>query len=64
MQPDPKWTRRHGVGGRARGYKLHAVWMIDALVACEVQPLGVSEQTVARRGIDLMAIDYRCGAGG
>ena len=53
MQLDPKPTRRHGVGGPARGYKFHAVWMM----ACEVETLGVSEQTVARRGVDLMAID-------
>ncbi len=46
---DPDATRGHGVGGPARGYKLHAVWTIDALVACEIQPLNVSEQTVARR---------------
>jgi hypothetical protein len=46
---DPEATRGHGVGGPARGYKIHAVWTLDALVACEVQPLNVSEQTVARR---------------
>jgi hypothetical protein len=46
---DPDATRGHGVGGPARGYKLHAVWTFDALVACEVQPLHVSEQTVAKR---------------
>lgn len=46
---DPEATRGHGVGGPARGYKLHAVWTTDSLVACEVQPLNVSEQTVARR---------------
>jgi hypothetical protein len=46
---DPEATRGHGVGGPARGYKLHAVWTLDALAPCEVQPLNVSEQTVARR---------------
>jgi hypothetical protein len=46
---DPEATRGHGAGGPARGYKLHAVWTLDSLVACEVQPLNVSEQTVARR---------------
>ena len=46
---DPDATRGHGAGGWARGYKLHAVWTTDSLVACEVQPLNVGEQTVARR---------------
>jgi hypothetical protein len=49
MSLDPDATREHGVGGSARGYQCHAVWTIDALVECEVRPLGVSEQTVARR---------------
>src|SRR5688500_7799450 len=46
---DPEATRGHGAGGPARGYKLHAVWTCGSLLACEVQPLHVSEQTVARR---------------
>jgi hypothetical protein len=63
MSLDPDATREHGVGGSARGYQSHAVWTIDALVECEIPPLGVSEQTVARRGVDLMETASRCGAG-
>ena len=47
---DPEAAKGHGVGGGARGYKLHVVWTDGPLPwACEVQPLNVSEQSVALR---------------
>jgi hypothetical protein len=46
--PDAAWGRV--AGGRAQGYKLHALWSNRALPeAWEVTPLNASEQEVARR---------------
>jgi hypothetical protein len=46
--PDARWGR--GAGGQAKGYKLHAVWSMDALPETwEVTPLNVSEKQVADR---------------
>ena len=46
--PDAAWGR--GAGGKAKGYKLHALWADRALPeAWEVTPLNESEQAAARR---------------
>jgi hypothetical protein len=46
--PDARWGR--GVGGLAKGYKLHAVWSNGALPeSWEVAPLNVGEKAVAHR---------------
>jgi hypothetical protein len=46
--PDAHWGR--GVGGLAKGYKLHAVWARNTTPeAWEVQPLNLSEKPVAHR---------------
>jgi hypothetical protein len=47
---DPDAAKGHVPGGWARGYKLHALWSDGPLpVSHEIQPLNVSEQSVARR---------------
>jgi hypothetical protein len=46
--PEARWGR--GAGGKAKGYKLHAVWSQRAVPeAWEVTPLNTSEKVVARR---------------
>jgi len=46
--PDAHWGR--GVGGLAKGYKLHAVWSTGVLPETwEVAPLNVAEKEVAHR---------------
>ena len=46
---DAEATRGRGVGGPAKGYKLHAIWNFGAMpLAWSVQPLNVSELTEAR----------------
>jgi hypothetical protein len=46
--PDARWGR--GVGGLAKGYKLHAVWSTRVLPETwEVAPLNVGEKEVAHR---------------
>jgi len=60
---DPEAKRGHGAGGWARGYKLHAVWTVGSLVACEVQSLNVSEQAVARRLLPQLHSGYVIGDG-
>lgn len=54
--PDAAWGR--GAGGRARGYKLHAVWADRPMPeAFEVHPLDVGEQPVAARRLIPAALD-------
>jgi hypothetical protein len=49
-------TCGRGVGGMARGYKLHAIWGHKAMpLAWSVQPLNVSEVAMARRLIPTLA---------
>lgn len=44
---DARWGR--GAGGRAKGYKLHAIWgCAGAVLAWGVLPLNVQEKTAAR----------------
>ena len=46
---DPDATSGRGVGGFAKGYKLHAIWGRDAMpLAWSVRPLNVSEGAEAR----------------
>ena len=46
---DPDATSGRGVGGFAKGYKLHAIWGRDAMpLAWSVRPLNVSEVAEAR----------------
>ncbi len=50
---DATWGR--GAGGQDRGYKLHAIWGSGAMpTAWQVQPLGISEKTVAPELIAMM----------
>jgi len=52
--PDARWGR--GVGGMAKGYKLHTVWAGRPLPeAWEVAPLNVSEKAAARHLIAQLA---------
>jgi hypothetical protein len=52
---DPDATCGRGVGGMAKGYKLHAIWGQKSMpLAWSVQPLNISEPAQARKLIPML----------